>query len=421
MASGARHRPPSEPGGGNAPGRVSISVPRRLLVALVLTALPVALWALLPMPTAGQGRVGRLQTRIDRAQGQINHKRGRERVLSSDIASYSARIGALESQVDRLTRRQDALQADLDTKKAELNRLQDQLRRQRVWVAALRAKLAENRLTLARRLREIYTAERPDIVTVVLSSNGFAELLERGEFLRRINRQDAQVIHRVRRISEDADRAEKRLTGLEARQEAVTAEVFARRNEVDSVRREVAGARDAYRAVRARKREVLESTRDARLELEEDVRAMMEEQAQIRGDLAAGTALAGPLRRGSGGLIWPVNGPITSPFCEPRSWESCHPGIDIGAGSGTPIMAADSGTVALASSYGGYGNYTCITHGGGLSTCYAHQSSFAVGAGQSVSQGQVIGYVGCTGRCYGAHLHFEVRVGGGVVDPLGYL
>ena len=70
---------------------------------------------------------------------------------------------------------------------------------------------------------------------------------------------------------------------------------------------------------------------------------------------------------------------------------------------------------------GGYGNYTCIDHGGGISTCYAHQSSFATSNGASVSQGQVIGYVGCTGHCFGDHLHFETRVNGSPVDPMGYL
>jgi murein DD-endopeptidase MepM/ murein hydrolase activator NlpD len=77
--------------------------------------------------------------------------------------------------------------------------------------------------------------------------------------------------------------------------------------------------------------------------------------------------------------------------------------------------------VAIAGPSGGYGNYTCIDHGGGLSTCYAHQSSIAVSTGQSVSQGAVIGYVGCTGHCFGDHLHFEVRVNGQAVDPMGYL
>jgi peptidoglycan DL-endopeptidase CwlO len=98
-----------------------------------------------------------------------------------------------------------------------------------------------------------------------------------------------------------------------------------------------------------------------------------------------------------------------------------HAGIDIAVPAGTPIRAAASGTVVLAAYTDGYGNYTCIDHGGGISTCYAHQSSYAVSSGQSVGQGQVIGSVGCTGHCFGDHLHFEVRVNGTPVDPLGYL
>ncbi len=70
---------------------------------------------------------------------------------------------------------------------------------------------------------------------------------------------------------------------------------------------------------------------------------------------------------------------------------------------------------------GGYGNYTCIDHGGGLSTCYAHQTSFATSLGASISQGEVIGYVGNTGFSTGPHLHFEVRANGEPQDPLGYL
>jgi murein DD-endopeptidase MepM/ murein hydrolase activator NlpD len=102
-------------------------------------------------------------------------------------------------------------------------------------------------------------------------------------------------------------------------------------------------------------------------------------------------------------------------------WGRMHEGIDISAGTGTPIAAAAAGTVISAGWMGGYGNLVVIDHGGGLATAYAHLSGFGVGSGQSVGQGQVIGYVGCTGHCYGPHVHFEVRVNGAAVDPLGYL
>jgi murein DD-endopeptidase MepM/ murein hydrolase activator NlpD len=105
-------------------------------------------------------------------------------------------------------------------------------------------------------------------------------------------------------------------------------------------------------------------------------------------------------------------------------WGRLHAGVDIAVPSGTPVRASASGTVAFTqpeASSGGYGNYTCINHGGGISTCYAHQASFSVSAGQQVSQGQVIGISDCTGHCLGPHVHFEVRVNGAPVDPLGYL
>jgi murein DD-endopeptidase MepM/ murein hydrolase activator NlpD len=89
--------------------------------------------------------------------------------------------------------------------------------------------------------------------------------------------------------------------------------------------------------------------------------------------------------------------------------------------AGTPIAASAGGTVIYAGWLGGYGNLTVIDHGNNLATAYGHQSSIGVGVGSIVSQGQVIGYVGCTGYCFGAHLHFEVRVNGQPVDPLGYL
>ena len=98
-----------------------------------------------------------------------------------------------------------------------------------------------------------------------------------------------------------------------------------------------------------------------------------------------------------------------------------HTGIDIGAPSGAPIVAAAAGTVLVAGWEEGYGNTVVIDHGGGIATLYGHQSSIAVAVGQSVTRGQVIGAVGSTGHSTGPHLHFEVRVNGSPVDPLGYL
>ena len=98
--------------------------------------------------------------------------------------------------------------------------------------------------------------------------------------------------------------------------------------------------------------------------------------------------------------------------------------MDIGVPEGTPIRAAANGewcSCRATASSGGYGNFTCVQHTATLSTCYAHQSRFGTSMGARISQGQVIGYVGCTGRCFGDHLHFEVRVAGAISNPLSYL
>jgi murein DD-endopeptidase MepM/ murein hydrolase activator NlpD len=153
-------------------------------------------------------------------------------------------------------------------------------------------------------------------------------------------------------------------------------------------------------------------------EVRRQLEALQREQAKVRRALLSSSA---PIRQGSGRFIWPVAGLVTSPFCERRSWEACHPGVDIAAPTGTAIRAADTGQVVLAGTQGGYGNFTCIAHSRTLSTCYAHQSEVLVHPGQVVERGEVIGAVGCTGFCFGPHLHFEVRIGGAVVDPAAYL
>ena len=122
---------------------------------------------------------------------------------------------------------------------------------------------------------------------------------------------------------------------------------------------------------------------------------------------------------GSTQISTPVRGTVTSNF-GPR-WGRNHDGIDISAPTGTAVRAAACGTVSLAGQQSGYGNMVCITHTSQFSTCYAHLSRFGVSNGAQVQQGQVIGYVGCTGNCTGPHLHFETRVNGQAQNPRTYL
>ncbi len=390
----------------------------RLRLIAVVVALPLSLWLFVPVLSDGAP----LSSRIEEKRRAIEQKKGRERVLTTTISGYTQRINALQGDITDLQTRQVRIEADLTAKRAELERLQDLLREERIRLVRLRARLAESRAALSERLVELYKADEPDVVTVILEADGFAELLERAEFMQRVSEQDARIIDRVRTAKAEAVATEQRLDRLENRQRQVTAVVADRRQEVVDVKEQLVSRREEYQGVRYQKSQVLVDTREQRHDLEGDLRALEKEQAAVLAKLQAaegGGGPAGPVRQGSGSMIWPVNGPVVSPFG--MRWGRLHAGVDIAVPAGTPIRAADSGSVVLLGWTGGYGNYTCISHGGGLSTCYAHQSRYATSSGASVSKGQVIGYVGCTGHCFGDHLHFEVRSGGAPVDPMGYL
>lgn len=123
--------------------------------------------------------------------------------------------------------------------------------------------------------------------------------------------------------------------------------------------------------------------------------------------------------------LWPVTGPITGPFgsrMDPFNGEGAfHAGVDISCRYGQPILAPADGTVIYAGFYNGYGRLLEIDHGNGIQTRFGHLSGFAVTDGQSVRKGQVIGYVGMSGRSTGAHLHYEVRIHDTPVNPHKYL
>jgi len=397
--------------------------PRRALAAavaalLLIVGLALPVGSAPPADAASQKQLDELRGKIGTARGKVARRKARERELASDIQRYSDRIQELQRKIDPLQTRQEAVQADLDRSQAILTKTQTELRQERARLTRLRARLKEARRVLAARLLELYQADKPDLVTVVLNSRGFADLVERGEFLRRIGEQDQRIITTVRDARDEAVGTEARLSTLERRQREATNRIEARRDQIAEVKGQLVSARSSVDDVRDKRHALLVKIRSSRREIEENLAAMEREESKIQAKLS-GMPSGGAIKRGSGRLIWPVNGQFTSPFG--YRWGRLHAGIDIAVPVGTPVHAADSGTVAIAGWVGGYGNYVCINHGGGFSTCYGHNSRLGVRVGQRVSQGQVVAASGNTGHSTGPHVHFETRVNGVPRDPMGYL
>ncbi len=381
--------------------------------------LPIALglsaYLVLPLP----GLSAPLSDRIDQKQDQIAETEQKEGVLTTTIQSFGNRIDSLQGEIEATQQRLDRAQSSLERQKDELLEVRDRLEVARDRLERLRAELITARRLLAARLVEIYKADTPDALTVVLEADGFADLLERTEFLERISDQDREITDRVRGLRDQAEDQAVELAKLEEREQLAAERILRERDQIAVAQNQLLSSRDQLASARADRRSTLASVREQRGVLESDLASLQAEQARVASALT-GAPAPGPVQQGSGQLIWPLSGPVTGAFGEARPGHM-HAGIDIAIPEGTPIRAADGGRVAIAGWTGGYGNYTCIQHTGSLSTCYAHQSSFAVSVGQTVTQGQVIGSSGNTGNSTGPHLHFETRINGSPVDPMGYL
>jgi murein DD-endopeptidase MepM/ murein hydrolase activator NlpD len=382
---------------------------RRLVLALLLL-LMVVLPAALGGP-AHADRLSDLQARIAAAQAK-------EARLSSEIGAIEGRIRTLETQVGGVSAQLDTLQRDLALQQEKLARITKLFRFQTDQLNFLKRQygISVGRLNL--RLIELYEAGQPTTIDVLLSSNNLGDFLDQVNYFRDVGSQDARISTQVNSAKVRMRDARAKTKVTRDKVATVTRTIAVRTAQVWSEKRRLLVSKHGLSSAKGSKRKQLASVEVTKREYLNEVAGIQAANAQITAQIQATGSSSYDSSPSASGLVWPVSGPVVSPFG--MRWGRLHAGIDIAAGYGTPIHASASGTVIFAGWMGGYGNFVIVDHGGGLSTAYAHQSSVAVGGG-SVSQGQVIGYVGCTGHCFGPHLHFEVRINGSAVDPMGYL
>lgn len=362
------------------------------------------------------------QDAIEAKLEAVNADRGRllDRIAAIDADRLSAeqQLAVLDGRLTRLSMRIEEVKDRLAVTQQRLALLSEHLK-------DIEADYEARRDLYTARAVATYKAGPSAYLDGILSSETFSDVIDRYEYYESALDADVTLLDEI---------------------EALHGEVEMRRDEVNE--RELAIAADKARleqdeaalaGVRARRAQNVQLLRDA-LGLKRQLLSQVEEKkqhfesirqeleresSQIQAILAAQAAGAGPLPVGGGQLLWPAAGPLTSGFgnrTHPIFGDTrFHAGIDIGAPYGASVIAADAGEVVFTGVLGGYGNAIVVDHGGGLATTYNHLSAFGVGSGQTVSRGQLIGNVGCTGYCTGPHLHFEVRVNGSPVDPLPYL
>ncbi len=373
-------------------------------------------------------------------------------VLGSAGAVTQAEIDALEEEKDAVAAKGEELQAQIDELDAERESYlelkqalddQSELLRQEIelineqiqiydQMVEVKAKeLEEARAreqaqyeALRVRMRAMEKTTAMDYVAILFDSSSFSDLLGRIEMINDVMRADKQLQEEYIAASEHVQQVKTEYENLLAETELKKEELLQKKDELEAQIQEAyeiiaqleADIEEYKRAYE--ENEAAEAALQAELsKLEEELRKQEEAAKQQYGNSSIVS---------TGSLIWPAPscGYVTSPYgwrVHPIfGYDKFHYGVDIPAYAGANILASDSGTVAVATYSSSYGNYVMINHGGGVHTLYAHMSTLLVSAGQSVSQGQVIGYCGSTGWSTGPHLHYEVRRNGSTVDPLQY-
>jgi murein DD-endopeptidase MepM/ murein hydrolase activator NlpD len=368
---------------------------------------------LLAAPAAGDNghSLGEVQSKLSAA-------RQKEARLTQQISGLTADIRRLEGRVGDVSQKLSILEQDLELHQRRLDKLNALYAFETERLNFLRRAYATAVHQLNLRMIDLYETHDPTLVEVIIESESFQDALDRIHYLDAIAQQDKHIASKVAVARDAVHKTREQTKVVRSRVHAETQVVAVRTQQQRDVRDQLLASKSRLAGKRASQQTALKLTRKQEHTLQTEAQAIAAADAQVRGQLAAAQG-ATDSTPSAAGLIWPVSGPVVSPFG--YRWGRLHAGIDIAVPYGTPIHAAAAGTVVLAGWVSGYGNYTCIDHGGGLATCYAHQSSYAVSQGAAVGQGQVIGYVGCTGHCFGPHLHFEVRINGTPVDPLGYL
>lgn len=393
---------------------------RRLLVVSSV----VLLASLLAGTASGntEAELDDVKNRIEALSAQIESAQAQRSQAAQAVVAAKDRLADLIGQVEAAENALALIEADIVTEEAELDRVTGMLDHFSAALASTQLKLADTRESLSVQAVELYMNATTGSGANLLSFNNATEATIGFAYVDGLKGDTTRMLDQLDILKSEEDRQKDILAEQRKVQQDLLADLDRKRAmQLEEVAR-VDGLRvEAAEAAAAAERLLATITADIAA-FEEHKDGLEADAAALERELAARPATgAAP----TSGLMRPVPGAVSSPFgyrVHPIfGTRKLHTGWDLSAASGSPIAAAAGGVVVSAGVRGGYGNAVVIDHGGGIATLYAHQSSIAVSAGEQVSQGQVIGYVGCTGYCTGPHLHFEVRVGGSPVDPSGYV
>lgn len=365
-----------------------------------------------------------LTNQLDTVQQQMNDASAQKANAQVTITNVSEQLHQIQIELDQAT-------DNLKNYQQQRVVVEQEIAKNQKLLEEAQARLAKREGVFNKRVRDIYINGRLSYLDVVVGAKDFSDFANRVEMLKRIIDADIKLINSIKTEREE-------ITNRKAILEQDRAKVVELENKAKEAQAVIQKKKDEQTAILNKAQSDKATAEQLEQSLQESsnaIRALLQQRQAERAAAAAAAAAAAQSGggggsdagyvQGTGQLSWPVNGVITSDF----GWRNhpifgrqiLHSGVDIGVDEGTPVHAADGGVVVYSGWMDGYGYAVVVDHGNGMSTLYGHNSDLAVSEGQTVSKGSVIAYAGSTGNSTGPHVHFEVRVNGDPVNPLGYL
>ncbi len=371
----------------------------------------------------GGSAIAATLTELQQEQARLEQEKKEN---DAKLAELKADQSKQQEYKNTLDAQMQNLQSQIDGLNTQINDLDTSISEKNAAIAEKQENIDRDVETLKERLCAIYMMGDASTLEIILQSESVIDMAQKVELLNMITEHDTRMIQQ---LSADMEAIADEKAEIESQKEEVAAartQLEAKGSELASVQAEAERVLEelnqSVESVQAESDRIAKEKAQASAEIDQWWKDYYAQQAAQNNGSSGGSSGSS----GSGGYVstgnftWPVPG-FTNISC---GYSSGHKAIDISGGGrtiyGTPIVAADSGKVVTATYHYSYGNYVMIDHGGGYSTLYAHASSLAVSAGQTVTKGQTIAYVGSTGNSTGPHLHFEVRVNGNRQNPFNW-
>ena len=388
----------------------------------ILLALALAFATAAPALAVTSGQVDSHRAKAAAARKKADEAAALAKKLEVETKRLDDKVGELQAQTDALDPQIDTASSRTDVLLAEVAKLRSKIKAKQSIIDETKARYTTEQRLLSARVASSYKQGDWFYYDLLLGSSDIGDFITRTELVQRVIQSNNDI---ASQLADTRDQLQRAKIELDRSLQVVNV----KRKQAESVEAELNRLQD----VRQSKVDQQESVLGQKADLLADTKA---NEKRLRAIEAAERAESDRLERelaGSGSgvfrgsMTWPVPashritsnfGPRICPFHGPE----LHPGIDIGAPSGSAIVAAGGGTVIYAGWRGSYGNTVMIDHGNGVVTLYAHQvaGGIRVSSGQRVARGQRIGAVGSTGNSTGPHLHFEVRVNGAAKNPTNY-